>query len=102
MLFRSVILPLIAPTILAGSLLVFMNALADFGTPMLIGEGYTVMPVLIYNEFISEMGGKANFAAALAVIMVFITGIMFLGQKYVVNKKSFTMSSLRPIQAKKV
>ena len=27
---------------------------------------------------------------------------MFLGQKYVVNKKSFTMSSLRPIQAKKV
>ena len=98
----TVILPLIAPTILAGSLLVFMNALADFGTPMLIGEGYTVMPVLIYNEFISEMGGKANFAAALAVIMVFITGIMFLGQKYVVNKKSFTMSSLRPIQAKKV
>lgn len=98
----TVILPLIAPTILAGSLLVFMNALADFGTPMLIGEGYTVMPVLIYNEFISEVGGKANFAAALAVILVIITGVMFLGQKYVVNKKSFTMSSLRPIQEKKL
>lgn len=98
----TIVLPLIAPTILAGSLLVFMNALADFGTPMLIGEGYTVMPVLIYNEFISEMGGKANFAAALAVIMVVITAVMFLGQKYVVNKKSFTMSSLRPIQAKKL
>ncbi|PKM51390.1 MAG: iron ABC transporter permease [Firmicutes bacterium HGW-Firmicutes-7] len=98
----TVILPLIAPTILAGSLLVFMNALADFGTPMLIGEGYTVMPVLIYSEFISEMGGKANFAAALAVILVIITGVMFLGQKYVVNKKSFTMSSLRPIQVKKL
>lgn len=98
----TVIIPLIAPTILAGSLLVFMNALADFGTPMLIGEGYTVMPVLIYNEFISEMGGQANFAAALAVILVIITGIMFLGQKYVVNKKSFTMSSLRPIQEKQL
>lgn len=98
----TVILPLIAPTILAGSLIVFMNALADFGTPMLIGEGYTVMPVLIYNEFISEMGGKANFAAALAVILVIITGIMFLVQKYIVNKKSFTMSSLRPLQAKKL
>ncbi|ROR30525.1 iron(III) transport system permease protein [Mobilisporobacter senegalensis] len=98
----TVILPLITPTILAGSLLVFMNALADFGTPMLIGEGYTVMPVLIYNEFISEMGGQANFAAALAVILVIITGFMFLGQKYVVNKKSFTMSSLRPIQAKQL
>lgn len=98
----TIILPLITPTILAGSLLVFMNALADFGTPMLIGEGYTVMPVLIYNEFISELGGKANFAAALAVILVIITGIMFLAQKYVVNKKSFTMSSLRPLQAKKL
>lgn len=98
----TIIIPLIAPTILAGSLLVFMNALADFGTPMLLGEGYTVMPVLIYNEFISEMGGKANFAAALAVILVIITGIMFLVQKYVVNKKSFTMSSLRPIQEKKL
>lgn len=98
----TIILPLIAPTILAGSLLVFMNALADFGTPMLIGEGYTVMPVLIYNEFISELGGTANFAAALAVILVIITGIMFLAQKYVVNKKSFTMSSLRPLQSKKI
>ena len=98
----TVVLPLIAPTILSGSLIVFMNALADFGTPMLIGEGYTTMPVLIYNEFISEMGGKANFAAALAVIMVIITVVMFLGQKYVVNRKSFTMSSLRPMHAKQV
>lgn len=98
----TVILPLITPTILAGSLIVFMNALADFGTPMLIGEGFVVMPVLIYNEFISEVGGSANFAAAIAVILVLITSFMFLLQKYIVNKKSFTMSSLRPIQAKEL
>ena len=96
----TVILPLILPTLLAGSLLVFMNALADFGTPMLIGEGYNVMPVLIYSEFISEVGGQANFAAALDTIMVLITSIVFMAQKYVVNKKSFTMSSLRPMVAK--
>ncbi|MDU1005590.1 MAG: iron ABC transporter permease [Clostridium butyricum] len=98
----TVVIPLILPTVLAGSLLVFMNALADFGTPMLIGEGYQVMPVLIYSEFISEVGGQANFAAALSAIMVFITTIIFLGQKYVVNKKSFVMSSLKPIQPKKI
>lgn len=98
----TVVIPLILPTVLAGSLLVFMNALADFGTPMLIGEGYQVMPVLIYSEFISEVGGQANFAAALSGIMVFITTIIFLGQKYVVNKKSFVMSSLKPIQPKKL
>ncbi|CAH1193149.1 hypothetical protein PAECIP111891_00497 [Paenibacillus allorhizoplanae] len=94
----TIILPLITPTLLAGSLLVFMNALADFGTPMLIGEGFNVMPVMIYSEFISEVGGQANFSAAMAIIMVFVTALLFMGQKYMINKKSFTMSSLRPVQ----
>jgi iron(III) transport system permease protein len=44
------------------------------------------------------MGGQANFAAALAAIMVILTCLIFLGQKYVVNKKSFTMSALRPMK----
>lgn len=98
----TVILPLLLPTTLAGALMVFMNALADFGTPMLIGEGYNVMPVMIYSEFISEVGGQANFAAAMATMMVILTSTIFLLQKYIVNRKSFTMSSLRPMQAKKL
>lgn len=98
----TVIVPLITPTILAGALMVFMNALADFGTPMLIGEGFNVMPVMIYSEFINEVGDQANFAAAMAAIMVVITSGIFLIQKYVVNRKSFTMSSLRPMQAKQL
>ena len=94
----TVIVPLITPTILAGALMVFMNAMADFGTPMLIGEGFNVMPVMIYSEFINEVGDQANFAAAMAAIMVLITSTIFMLQKYVVNRKSFTMSSLRPLQ----
>ncbi|TCL43483.1 ABC transporter permease [Harryflintia acetispora] len=98
----TIIVPLITPTVFAGGLLVFMNALADFGTPMLIGEGYLTMPTLIYTEFINETGGEANFAAAMAAIMVLVTAVIFIAQKYFVNKKSFTMSSLRPIQPKQV
>ena len=93
----TIIVPLIRPTILAGARLVFMNAMADFGTPMLIGEGYNVMPVMIYSEFINEVGDQANFAAAMAALMVLITSTIFMLQKYVVNRKSFTMSSLRPL-----
>jgi len=96
----TVIVPLIMPTILAGALMVFMNALADFGTPMLIGEGFSVMPVMIYSEFINEVGDQANFAAAMAAIMVVITSTIFMLQKYIVNRKSFTMSSMRPMQVK--
>lgn len=94
----TIVLPLITPTVLAGALMVFMNAMADFGTPMLIGEGFNVMPVMIYSEFINEVGSQANFAAAIAAIMVLITSSIFMLQKYIVNRKSFTMSSLRPMQ----
>ena len=65
----KVLVPLITPTILAGGLLVFMRALADFGTPMLIGEGYKTVPVLIFTEFISEVGGDDGFAAAISVLL---------------------------------
>ncbi|QTH43304.1 iron ABC transporter permease [Cohnella sp. LGH] len=98
---RKVLLPLITPTLLAGGLLVFMRALADFGTPMLIGEGYKTVPVLIFTEFISEVGGDDGFAAAISVIVVLFATAIFLLQKFVANRKSYTMSALNPIEAKK-
>ena len=38
----------------------------------------------------------------MASIMVFITAMMFMAQKYFVNKKSFTMSSMNPIKPKEI
>jgi iron(III) transport system permease protein len=93
----TMVLPLVLPTLLAGSLLVFMNAIADFGTPMVIGEGINVLATMVYTEYINEVGGNANFSAALALIMVLITLLLFMSQKYVVNKKSYAMTSLNPI-----
>lgn len=100
--FMKIIVPLITPTLLAGALLVFMRALADFGTPMLIGEGYRTFPVLIFNEFLSEVGGDDSFAAAIAVVAILITTIVFLIQKFISNRKSFSMNSLHPIQPKEL
>jgi iron(III) transport system permease protein len=97
----SIILPLIKPTIFAAGLMVFMASMADFGTPMLIGRGFTTMPVLIYNEYVGEMGSQANFASAIATMTVLITGLIFLLQKYYINRKSFVMSALYPLQREK-
>ena len=96
----TVIMPLITPTLVAAALLVFMNCMADFGTPARIGEGYRVMPTLVYSEFVGESGGSANFAACMATIMIIITALVFFLQKWYINTKSFTMSSIRPIQPK--
>lgn len=100
--FFHVLLPLLTPTILAGVLLVFMRAFSDFGTPMLIGEGYRTFPVLIYTQFISEVGGNSAFASSLAIIAIIIALTIFLIQKYVANRNSFSMSSLHPVEAKAV
>ncbi|GIP36507.1 iron ABC transporter permease [Paenibacillus sp. J2TS4] len=94
----KVVIPLILPTLLAASLLVFMRALADFGTPMLIGEGYRTLPVLIYTSFVAEMGGDAAFAAAISVVVVIMTTLIFLLQKYISNRSTVEMSALRPME----
>ncbi len=101
-LFFKIIVPLITPTVLAGALLVFMRAISDFGTPMLIGEGYRTFPVLIFNQFMSEVSGDDGFASAIAIIAIIITGIIFLIQKYASNRFSFTMNALHPIETKKL
>lgn len=96
----KVLVPLITPTILAGGLLVFMRAFADFGTPMLIGEGYRTVPVLIFTEFISEMGGDDGFAAAISMLVVLFATTVFLIQKFVSGRMSFTMNAINPIEPK--
>ena len=69
----QIIVPLVMPTMLASSLLVFMRVFSDFGTPMLIGEGYKTFPVLIYSQFMGEVSTDDHFAAALCVIVIGIT-----------------------------
>ena len=100
--FFKVILPLLTPTLLAAALLVFMRAFSDFGTPMLIGEGYRTFPVLIYTQFISEVGGNAAFASSLAIIAIMIALTIFLIQKALSNHFSFSMNSLHPIESKEM
>lgn len=89
------------PSILAAALMIFMRAFADFGTPLMIGEGYRTFPVEIYNQFVGETGTNENFAAAISVIAVIITAIIFLIQKFANSKFQFTMNALHPISRKK-
>lgn len=93
-----VIVPLVTPTLLASSLLVFMRVFSDFGTPMLIGEGYKTFPVLLYSQFMGEVSTDDHYAAALCVIVIAITLILFFLQKYIGNKLTYSMSALKPME----
>lgn len=99
--FLTIVLPLCMPSILAAALMVFMRSLADFGTPLLIGEGYRTFPVEIYNQYVGETSINHSFAAAISVIAILITLIVFLFQKYLSHRTSFSMSALHRIERKK-
>ncbi len=96
----KIVLALSMPTILAAALMVFMQAFADFGTPMLLGEGFQTFPVLIYNQYLGENGTDYNFAAALAVIAIVVTAIVFFFQKWATSRYKFSMNALHPVEKK--
>jgi len=97
----KIIVPLVMPTLLASALLVFMRVFSDFGTPMLIGEGYKTFPVLLYSQFMGEVNTDDNYAAALCVIVIGITLILFFIQRYIGFRMSYSMSAMKPMEPDK-
>jgi len=69
--FLRISLPLAAPTVLAGALLVFMIALSDFGVPSLMQV--SVYPVAVFTAFSAFFDFRQ--AAALCLPLVIITGL---------------------------
>ncbi len=100
--FFKVVLPLISPTVLAGALLVFVRAMSDFGTPMLIGEGYRTFTVILYNEFVGEVSQNKGFASAIAIIAILITMVVYFSQNIVAKKQAFSMNALHRVEKKKL
>ena len=100
--FFTVVLPLISPTVLAGALLVFVRAMSDFGTPMLIGEGYRTFTVILYNEFVGEVSQNKGFASAIAIIAILIPTVVYFSQNFVAKKQAFSMNALHRIEKKQL
>ncbi len=71
--FRKVILPAIAPSVIAGSSLLFAVSMGAFGTAFaLTGTGVNIVPLLIYTH-ISEVGIELGRADALAILLTLLT-----------------------------
>lgn len=84
--FTSVTLPLLLPGIGNAFLVTFIESIADFANPMIIGGNYDTLATTIYLQ-ITGAYDKAG-AAAMAVVLLCITLAMFVVQKYVLEAKS--------------
>ena len=84
--FTSVTLPLILPGLGNAFLVTFIESIADFANPMLIGGSYDTLATTIYLQ-ITGAYDKSG-AAAMAVVLLCITLLMFAVQKYYLEAKT--------------
>ena len=84
--FTSVTLPLLLPGIGNAFLVTFIESIADFANPMIIGGSYDTLATTIYLQITGAY--DKNGACAMAVVLLGITMIMFLVQKFYLERKT--------------
>jgi iron(III) transport system permease protein len=97
--FFRVTMPLALPSITGGALITFMMSLSNFGTPMIIGGNYLVLPTLAYNLFTSEVAERPGMASTVSLILMFCaSGVIALQQWASTRRKYASMLVNRPVQ----
>ena len=86
--FKSVSLPLMLPGLANAWLVVFVESLADFGNPIVLGGSFGVLSTEI---FFSVVGAQQDFgrAGVLAAILLVLALCAFVVQRLVVGTRSY-------------
>ena len=84
--FTSVTLPLLLPGLGNAFLVTFIESIADFANPMIIGGSYDTLATTIYLQITGAYDKQG--AAAMAVVLLTITLLMFAVQKYYLEAKT--------------
>jgi iron(III) transport system permease protein len=98
---RNITLPLVAPSIAAGALLVFIAACSNFGIPALIGsEGrvYVLTTRIFYYIYSGGFEG-VQMASSLSIFLVITSALALVANRWYLRKKQFTIiagKSMRP------
>jgi iron(III) transport system permease protein len=93
-LFRTVTLPLLIPGIAGSFLLLFVESLADLGNPLFIAGNKTVLSSQIFLAVIGEYNYQK--ASALSLVLIIPTLLIFLAQRYFVNRRSYISVTGKP------
>ena len=86
--FWTVTFPLLLPALGNSFLIGFIESLADFGNPILLGESFKVFSTEIYFAIVGAQLDPGR-AAALSFLLLFLAMIAFYIQHSVVGKKNY-------------
>ena len=84
--FTTVTLPLMLPGLGNAFLVAFIEAVADFTNPVMIGGDFTTLAEHIYFQY--SLQSDPRGPAAMAVVLLVITIILFMLEKYWLERKS--------------
>ncbi|MDD4075392.1 MAG: iron ABC transporter permease [Eubacteriales bacterium] len=84
--FTTVTLPLLLPGLGNAFLVTFIEAVADFANPMLIGGSYDTLATTIYLQVTGAL--DTTGAAAMSCVLLSLTMVLFLLQKYYLERKT--------------
>ena len=86
--FATITLPLMLPGIANAFLIVFIESLADFGNPLLLGGNLEVLSTAIYFAVVGVQQDTGR-ASVLAVILLVFSLCLFVAQRRLLMRRSF-------------
>ncbi|CAN7536160.1 iron ABC transporter permease [Bosea sp. LjRoot90] len=87
--FRTVTWPLLRPGLANAFLLGFVESMADFGNPLVLGGNFEVLSTKIFFAVVGAAHNQGQ-AAVLAVVLLGFTLAAFWAQQYWLGSKSYT------------
>ncbi|MFK7893915.1 MAG: ABC transporter permease [Granulosicoccus sp.] len=87
--FRTVSLPLMRPGLANAFLLGFIESMADFGNPLVLGGNFDVLSTEIFFAIVGAQNDQGK-AAVLAIVLLIFTLTAFYAQRRWLGKKSYT------------
>ena len=93
--FWTVTVPIVMPAVLAGGLLVFIDAIESFGVPFVLAEDKPFLAVEAYKLFVGELGGNPASAGVLGVLLIVFTAAALLVQRHYLGRRRFSTAARR-------
>lgn len=90
--FKTISLPLMRPGLANAFLLGFIESMADFGNPLVLGGNFDVLSTEIFFAIVGAQYDQGK-AAVLAMVLLCFTLGAFYAQRFWLGKKSYTTVS---------
>ena len=81
--------PMVFPAISASGLLVLILAIADFGTPRLLGRNFNVLATEAFTLYAAEIGSNLSMATTVSVVLILVSMVFVLLQRYVSRRNVY-------------